>query len=398
MRFSFRVLIGLTAVSVLSGGAILGYSAMATLEGEYNSDWTTLLIDSGHYEEAQSQLERRLKAKPWDANAAMLLGRCLAAQGKLRDAAQALGQVPDTAPIKPEALLREGQTYLQAFDAVNAERAWRQCVAHPTATRPILLHAWKELSDLCAAEDRQEELTQCLWALHELAAEDSKAAVLQQLLSQELLRVEPLVRAKRLRQFIEGNPEDFRAQVALARCYVEANQFEQGQAALERCLQADPQNVDAWRGWLWCLYQQGDTKSLTQHIDSAPEGLKEESGYWKLHAVVAQEKRQWRVAADSLKKALELSPNEVDLHSQYAVVLARLGETELAQKHGAVARALRDAQRDMTTAYEDWATAIRDHAPEYVLMPIVARLQDSCERAGLIAQAQAWGKLRKELN
>lgn len=375
----------------LSLSGMLGYAGFALCYREdFDASFATLLMDSGHWREAAQMLEARQSNARWDTNSTILLARASAGLGDIRRCAEVLESVPDSSPLKPDALLREGQAFMQLHDAVLAESAWRRCVEHPRATRETLLVAWGELASLYGTEDRQEELRTVLWSLYPIVAENKKPRVLQQLLDLSLVREEPTVRATKLEEFIAANEQDVRAKVALGLAYLEANKLERGLEILKTCLEQAPSDVGAWRGWLRAVYQQGDLDKLAAELDLAPEGMGQLSGFWKLRAIVAQDRRDWVRAADSLAKSIELSPFEADLHSQYAVVLARLNQQELAEEHGRKAKQLRSAQADLRVAYEDWLQKSASDKASDSFGEIARRIASAYRLMGLEKEAEVW--------
>ena len=208
--------------------------------------------------------------------------------------------------------------------------------------------------------------------------------------SEKIVREEATVRAKKLEKFVAGNEQDFNARLSLGLAYLEANDLEQGLAILQTCLEQAPSDVGAWRGWLRAIYQQGDLDKLAAELDRAPGGMSQLSGFWKLQAIVAQDRRNWARAADSLAKANELSPFEADLHSQYAVVLARLNQQELAEEHGRRAKQLRTAQADLRVAYEDWLQQSASGKLSDSFAEVARRIASAYRLLGIDKEAEAW--------
>src|SRR5262249_55545915 len=84
------------------------------------SDW----IARGQTVKAESALREHLRRSPRDGEVRMMLARVLATRGDLVGCAGQLHEVPYWWPDKFEALHREGQSYLMADRAKDAEHAW----------------------------------------------------------------------------------------------------------------------------------------------------------------------------------------------------------------------------------------------------------------------------------
>jgi tetratricopeptide (TPR) repeat protein len=370
-------------------GFLLGLTGYQALAAPTSLDWARLLADSGLWQEAKVVVERQ-RSHHADAESTLLLGRIFAGLGDFAASARCLAEVHGQSFRKPEALLREGQAWLAHGDGARAEAALKGCVEHADASASLRRAALRDLAAVFADEDRPDDLRAVLWSSHAIAGADEKAVILQELVNQKLLRLEPTVRAKRLEKFVATNPADVQAAVALGRAYVEANQLDKGLPILEKCAAANPEDATAWRGWLWALFQRGDFERLVLEIPRAPEALKEESGYWKVRATIAQQNRQWSVAAEALGKALELSPAEVDLHSQQAVVLAQLGKTEAAREHARAAQEIRAAGVELQNAFADWKKQLMYRFPPADLAQTAGRIARAYRQARMPEDSQAW--------
>ena len=139
------------------------------------------LIAGGKREEADAALRAHLRRSPRDGQARMLLARSLAARGDLLGCASELHRVPSWWPSKREVLYLEGESFLSAFRARDAEAAWRACIEddplHPV--QPAHRRAAVEnLIKLFAAQERWEEANEIAWSLYESAGPSEKPAAL----------------------------------------------------------------------------------------------------------------------------------------------------------------------------------------------------------------------------
>jgi len=386
----FIVSMALAVGSLILSG-LAGYAATrAWCRNSFDRSLVSLLIDSGHYGEAEQMLRARVLDVPSDARAILLLARALAGMDDVRGCIETLELVNDHSPMKPEALLRQGQAYLQLRDAQHAEFAFRRCVQHSDVDRETARIAWAQLAGLFGAKDRTDDLRIALWSLHEIVDERARIDVQRQLVELSLVRQEPKARAEQLKSFIAGNPHDFEARVALGLAYLESNAIEDGMRIIRECLDSKPLDPNAWRAWLRAVYQEGDLAKLAQELESAPRELAEQSGYWKLRALVAQENGDWDHADECLAKAIVISPGQADLHGQRAIVLSRLKRTTEADQEGQTARQLRDAYAALRVAYEDWLQAKAANSSTESRATIAHRIAQAYQDLGLAREARAW--------
>jgi Tfp pilus assembly protein PilF len=138
------------------------------------------------------------------------------------------------------------------------------------------------------------------------------------------------------------------------------------------------------------VYQEGELEKLAIELDRAPVELREQSGYWKLRAIVAQNSKQWEQASECLARAIEIDPASADLNGQYATVLARLGKQPQAETYGAKAKQLRDAQNALRAAYEDWLYKDPADATESSMNELLQRIVRAYREMGLFQEAEAW--------
>lgn len=86
-------------------------------------------ISRGEIVKAEQVLRDRIRLSPHDGGARMALARLLGARGDLRGCAVQLHSVPFWCRSKPEALLLEGHVSKLTGRAVDAEAAWKACIA-----------------------------------------------------------------------------------------------------------------------------------------------------------------------------------------------------------------------------------------------------------------------------
>ena len=142
----------------------------------------TTLIERNQLDDAVRALRDRLRRNPFEGDSRLALGQLALRRGDMAEAAATFRLVPAWWPSKPEALLLEGRTALAAGLAVEAEAAWRACLAddplHPTAPRTFSAAAG-ELIGLLSLEGRQSEAVATLQAIHAGSSPADRPAVLR---------------------------------------------------------------------------------------------------------------------------------------------------------------------------------------------------------------------------
>ena len=176
-------------------------------------------IDQKRLQEAEQELRRCLRQSPHHGEARTLLARVLTVRGDFLSSARQLHQVPRWWPTKGEMLLLEGQAFLAADRARDAEAAWKDCLADdplhlvPAAT---LAAAARELIGLYRLEGRDDEALAVLWTLYDRAEPANHPSLLARLLRLRVDHEAPADAAATFRRFIETTPDDWEARRALA--------------------------------------------------------------------------------------------------------------------------------------------------------------------------------------
>lgn len=313
------------------------------------------LVDARRYAEAEASLRQRLRRSPHDDEARMLLARSLAGQKRMRACADELHRVPFWSPRKPEARYLEGQAYLEAGLARQAEPALRACVAndpmHPT---PDDLHrsATEMLIELYVAEGRWEDAQEVVWQVYDRANAEDRAAALVMLLRTEIERIDPASTLERLRKYVAADPQDFAARRALARAEQALGHEAEANAQIDACRKGQPDDPRNWRDWLLILQERGDAPALAQAVEQLPAARSEDYGpeVWEAIGRVRESAGDDTGAAEAYRRAVLARPQEADSHYRLALVEARLGHRDEARVHLDRSKVLRKARTDLVDA------------------------------------------------
>jgi tetratricopeptide (TPR) repeat protein len=365
--------------------------AMATI-----FDWVT----REKYAEAENALREYLRRSPHDGDVRMSLARSLAARGDFKGCARTLHKVPAWWPSKVEALLREGQAYLQADRAKDAEAAWLEAIKddplHPLSL--ALYHdVCQEILKLYAIEDRWEDAFPVMWTAYDHANPVDHPVLLLMRLRCELERVAPKETLVHLRKYVTADPTDWEARRAMARALLMIGQHAEAARDFEACIKGRPDDVRAWRDYLAMLLDQGDLETFRSVLEKPPPSADTEPETWLYRAVAHEKTGDWKGAADDWQKAIDLNPFMPKYHYRLAMVQERLGLREEAKIHRQRNKEMNEARAQLRTAYFDYFALLAKNEPDSAAMAAACReLARVCEVLGWSRAAQAWNQLARQ--
>jgi tetratricopeptide (TPR) repeat protein len=365
-------------------------------------DRTTLSarLSQGKYHEVERALREYLRRSPRDGEARMMLARSLAGRKDFVACARTLHEVPSWWPTKVEALLREGQAYLQIDRAKDAETAWLQAAQddplHPVSS--ALYHdVCQELLTLYAIEDRWEDAFPVMWMAYEHAQPVDHAVLLMMRLRSEIERVAPKETVVHLRKYVAADPTDWEARRALARAELQLGRSDQAAHQFEACLTGRRDDVRAWRDYLAMLHDQGDLDAFLTLLAKPPPSADAEPETWQYRAVAHERAGDWKAASDDYEKAIELNPFVPKYHYRLAMAQERLGLRNQAKIHRERNKEMNEARAQLRTAYFDYFSARDDQGPGAPDMAAVCRrLATICETLGWSRASQAWNRVARQ--
>ena len=207
-------------------------------------------IGTPRNDEAETVLRRSLRQSPHDGETLYLLARTLGAKGDTRGFAEHAHNVPFWSPRKPEALYGEGLAWLEIHSAHRAEQAFRQYLSedpnHPEMAHPNHAQIEERLLNLYALEDRWSDARAMISRAIESAGPTGRRIWLIQLMRTYLERSEPAAAVVALREYLQADPEDWDAQLALARATASLKLDDESDRAFAAVFAAQPTNPHAW--------------------------------------------------------------------------------------------------------------------------------------------------------
>lgn len=347
------------------------------------------LVDGRLYGEAEAGLRERLRRSPHDDEARMLLARSLAGEQRMLTCAQELHRVPFWSPRKPEARYLEGQAFLEAGRARDAEAALRACVEneplHPTPD-DLLRSATDRLIELYASEGRWQEAQEVVWKIYDRANVEDRAASLVMLLRTEIERIDPASTVEKLRRYSANDPKDYEARRALARAEQAIGREAEATAVIARCLKERPDDLKTWRDWLKILQDRGDAPGLASAVAQLPGALSDEYDpeTWEAIGRVREAEGDITAAAEAYRKAVLGKSHDEDFHYRLALVEARLGNRDEARDHLERSKVLRKARTDLVDAVIAYREALAvAPAADPKVKDAAAKVAELCRLIGL---------------
>lgn len=144
---------------------------------------------------------------------------------------------------------------------------------------------------------------------------------------------------------IKHHPNDLRFRQVLARCHLHSNELELAQKEFERCLEIDPQDVEARLGLARVERRNGNIEKSRNALGTILEEEISPNLRYAILVDLAQlemEARREEVAYEQLQKAFELDPHDPTALKLMNTVCLRLKKTEEAEKYDALAKGARE--------------------------------------------------------
>jgi tetratricopeptide (TPR) repeat protein len=362
-----------------------------------NYDKVSKWIQLEQFVKAESALRDHLRKSTRDNQARISLARVLAARNDFLNCARELNEIPFWSVEKPEALFREGQSYLSINQARNAERAFLEVIkddpSHPIS--PGLYHdASQELLKIYAIEDRWEDAYWVIWRSYDHAKPVDYLPLLLMRLRPELERLAHKESSSILSQFVSAQFDDWEALQALARAQGALGQYPDSVRHFQTCINGRPEDVRAWRDYFALQLDRGVLDSLLGLLRRAPSGADSESEIWMYQGLASEQIGNWMKAANDFHKAIELNPCIPKYYYRLAMVEERLGLRDKAIAHRQRTKDMNDARAQLPAAYASFFGGKKSgESTREQLDAARKRLVSLCETLGWLRAAQAWSRL-----
>ncbi len=180
----FRRVVGLS-VFVAVSGTCAAIPAWHIMRSGATIEQAKLAIHRGDLERAAELLDRLTRHKGGDAEAHLLAAQVAAQRKDLKASLEHLDAIPEGDPLRPAALLRQGQCLREMEYGRKAEEAWRLAVR----LEPQTSAARWELLELYYLEYRLHDAQTLAWEVYD--GEHDKIPALLVMLRFELARPAP---------------------------------------------------------------------------------------------------------------------------------------------------------------------------------------------------------------
>jgi tetratricopeptide (TPR) repeat protein len=360
------------------------------------------LAEAGRLDEAEARLRARLAVDPNDEATHLLLAQVAV---RRLDAPEALaGRSPeDWARLALDHLDRvhtsdpnravmlqvcRGRALHRLLRLEEAEAAWLEALRiSPTAPEA----GW-HLLELYYVQGRQEEARRLALRLHELEPDaHDRVRLLVELLRLDARPPAPGSVAMLLEPVVRRNPHDLHSSIALGLALVRNGELDRGMDLLRRTLDAHPESPAAWEAWLTGLDDGGRLDELGSAVGRIPPALATDPRFARFRGRVAQERQDWKVAAQEYRRGLRHDPHDAKLRYRLARALRQVGATAEAEpldrEHQAYQAALDEARPLYEEVIAIPTLGVRPHSDLY------RRLADHRERMGQPDEARAWYRL-----
>jgi tetratricopeptide (TPR) repeat protein len=267
------------------------------------------LMSREQYIQAESALRERLRRSRQDGDARLLLARTLAARGDTQGCALQLREIPYWWPTKAEALFPEGQAYLMADRAKNAETCWLAVIKddplHPSPP-DITQAASHQLLGLYATENRRDDAAEVIWETYERTSPADHLALLGMRVKNELERLAPEATIGRLEHYVAADRTDWEALRALARAELALGRKEGADRDFQACLAGRPDDPRVWRDYLSMLYDLGNQDAWTALLAKVSPSTESESEILEIPRTPERENRRLGRRGPGLSNGPEL--------------------------------------------------------------------------------------------
>jgi tetratricopeptide (TPR) repeat protein len=326
-------------------------------------------FDAKEYERATALLDRRaadVAPTPLDW---MLRARIAEARGLLAEAIEDLRHIPDSDEIASSAWLKAGQLEVARNRAVAGEAAYRRALA----LNPNQVQAYRELAYLYALQRRKAECDTEFRALsHHIAMNHLLAFAWCQNYC-ELW--DPKEAIPILGQFVAADPSDRHSRLALANCYLTANDPDLAAETLRQLPDTDP---DARALRVRLAIERGETELAQKLVADGPANHVRLDVYRGQLAFPTDAAK----AADYYRAALLQDPDDRDALHGLGTALRKQGDAKASEYLDLAAgrdKLKRTIQNSVSTIQTD---------PK-----LFAKLGEICESLKRFDEARVWYQL-----
>ena len=322
-RLPERVLV--VAMLVIALGGIVTLGIWRALSKVPSIDAVRDLASENRFEQAQTLLERYLRAYPHHNRARLLMAELTTQPTHARpDVALQHLRVILPASSRETALVRlfEGKAQYQLGRYDQAEASWRESLRQ----NPIVPQAGWALLSLLEIEGRLEE-AHCLgMRLHEVEPDSrDRVRILLEVSRLDIKTPDPLSQIQLFEPLARKHPENLPLNLTLGLALTRVNRCKEGLKVLEETVRKNPNSPEAWDAWLSGLCEASEGETLCREFAVLPAQFAGEPRFAKHEGCIAENAREWVWAARAYRRALDFEPYNWGVCCRLRFVLERAG-------------------------------------------------------------------------
>ena len=354
-----------------------------------------------NWSSAYNLLERVIAADPDNVTAQFLLAQSAASLGRFERSLNALQHVPEDDPHHGAAGSLTAQVLMRLDRAADAERLLTRILRQ----RPDAFAERALLLEIFRWEDRTEEAREQLEQIAASVRSEDLGFAIWLEINRFLLDYGgygTTAREEKLRRFLQQDPHDFHARLALGRLYLKKRDVEAGFPILDQAYRERPDDVHAQFALLeyhldFAPTDPADTAFAAQLLEGLPAAY-QGAKYWGLKGQYLEQQEELTEAKRAYEQALDLRPDDRKSLYQLAQVLIRLGDAEQARDLLRQFQELSSltAETDVAAlvlAVARWADQPR--APQRTDIPLLCQLGNFYQKLGRTSEADHWLELAK---
>jgi tetratricopeptide (TPR) repeat protein len=360
------------------------------------------LAEQGRFDEAEAIVRATLRANPAHPAANLLLAQILlrrpdpdqvadspAALALASEAIEHLDRI-QAPPARMRAFLPlwRGKALFRLGRLDDAEGAWNEALR----VNPRVPDAGWGLLEIDYLEGRAEDARRLALRLYEVEPDPhDRVQLLLELVRQDAQPPAPGSLVQWFEPWVERNPGGLAPALAMGLALVRTGELDRGLELLGRAVESHPESSVAWEAWLTGLDDAGQIDELAQAVVRLPSGLAAKARFARYRGRVAQERQDWKTAAQEYRRSLCDDPHDQKLGYRLARALRQIGAKAEAELLDGRYQAYQAAASEVRPLYVE-ANAIKTLGIE-PHPALYRRLADVRERMGLFDEARAWYRL-----
>jgi tetratricopeptide (TPR) repeat protein len=356
-----------------------------------NLDGLDAPLANRQFDTVEKRLEQYLRFHPDSLQANMLMAQVALARDdqKPQLALRHLNRIrTGDRGTRAIVLLNEGKAYsaLERYD--RAESAWKDALR----VEPRVPEAGWALLGLYYVQGRRADAHRLGLTL--FASEPDprdRAQLLVELLRQDAQTLGSDSTVKTFEPVVRPNSADLHSSIALGLALIRNSRIEDGLSRLRGLVEHFATNADAWDALLLGLDEARQFHELGSILARLPARFAADPRFDRYRGTVAQDHRDWPVAASAYLRAWQADHSEAQVLYRLALALRAAGRVREAEQFDRRVRAGQEAREQIQSLYEqanaDKTLGIAPHPELY------HRLADLRERMGREDEALAWHRL-----